>query len=84
MAISARLPLKTQRALARYCRRHGITKTEALERGIAFLLQEEKRQEKHPAFVAFERLRAELRAVPARQLESVATLKRRLDEKYPG
>jgi hypothetical protein len=41
MAISARLSSKIQLALARYCKAHGLTKTEALERGIQLLLRYE-------------------------------------------
>jgi hypothetical protein len=85
MTISARLPMKTLRALERYCRAHGLTKTEALDRGIALLLKEERGSTHHPAFDAFERLRpllAEGRV--SAPLESVRDLKRRLDEKYPG
>jgi hypothetical protein len=85
MGISARLPAKTLRALERYCKAHGLTKTEALGRGIALLLREERASAHHPAFEAFERLRPQLTVgrVSAPP-ESVRDLKCRLDEKYPG
>jgi hypothetical protein len=37
MAVSARLRSKTPLALTRYCKAHGLTKTQALERGAAQL-----------------------------------------------
>jgi hypothetical protein len=86
MAVSARLTPKTQLALARYCKAHGLTKTEALERGIALLLQHEGRGARHPAYAAFQRLRGRL--VPSSSAEAhghdSAALKRHLDEKYPA
>jgi hypothetical protein len=86
MAVSARLRTKTQLALARYCKAHGLTKTQALERGIALLIQHEGAKAQHPAYAAFERLRNRLDAAPAtrQQPDSVDTMKRHLDEKYPG
>lgn len=84
MAISARLAPKTQLALQRYCRTHGVTKTEALERGIALLLRSEEQRAKHPALIAFERLREQKSSVTARRpsQESTAAIKRHLDAKY--
>ncbi len=86
MAVSARLGPKTERALARYCKIHGLTKTQALERGIALLTQREGATASHPAYAAFERLfaRLELTSAPTHQPDSIDTLKRHLDEKYPG
>jgi hypothetical protein len=86
MAVSARLGSKTQLALARYCKVHGLTKTEVLERGIALLLQHEGLRAQHPAFASFERLRERLSQAPAleHKHDSMGTLKRHLDEKYPG
>jgi len=86
MAVSARLGTKTQLALARYCKAHGLTKTQALERGIALLIQHEGAKALHPAYAAFEQLRDRLDATSAtkQQPDSVATWKRHLDEKYPG
>jgi len=81
MAISARLNSKIQLALARYCKAHGLTKTEALERGIQLLLRYEGERARHPAWTSFERLRIQR---SKDQLESVDTLKRHLDEKYPA
>lgn len=67
MAVSPRLSPKTQRALARYCKMHGITKIQALKRGIALLLRHEGERAHHPAFIAFERLRARLSACPGKR-----------------
>jgi hypothetical protein len=85
MAVSARLGPKTQLELARYCKAHGLTKTEALERGIALLLRYEGSRAHHPAFTSFVRLREQLSQATANpKPDSIDTLKRRLDEKYPG
>jgi hypothetical protein len=81
MAISARLSSKTQLALIRYCKAHGLTKTEALERGIQLLLRSEGEGAHHPAWTSFQRLRIQR---SKDELESVDTLKRHLDEKYPA
>jgi hypothetical protein len=83
MTVSARLSPKTQLALARYCKSHGLTKTQALERGIALLLQHDGAGAHHPAFEAYRRLRGEF-ARAAGKPESTQTLKRHLDEKYPA
>jgi hypothetical protein len=56
MAISARLSNKTVTELDRFCRANNITKTEAIERGIAVLLEQSKEQA-HPAFAAFQQLK---------------------------
>lgn len=79
MAISARLNSKTQLALMRYCRAHGLTKTQALERGIELLLRSEGERARHPAWTSFERLQLQRSKEP---FDSVDTLKRHLDEKY--
>ena len=85
MAISARLTSKTQLALSRYCKAHGLSKTQALERGIALLLLHEGERAQHPAFTAFERMRAAAdKSAFQGKLESIDTLKRHLDEKYPA
>lgn len=86
MTISARLKPRTELALARYCRTHGLTKTQALERGIALLLEDTRGRRQHPAWVAFERLREEFAAgdTTATPQESIRGLKQRLDEKYPA
>ena len=75
-----------QLALMRYCKTHGLTKTEALARGVDLLLASERDPRGHPAFGAFERLRARLPKTVASKsvLGSVDSIKRRLDEKYPG
>jgi hypothetical protein len=46
---------KTEAALTRFCRARGITKTEAIERGLALLLDQDRRGE-HAAYVAYRQL----------------------------
>jgi hypothetical protein len=86
MAVSVRLVPKTQLALARYCKANGLTKTEALERGIALLLKHEGKRAQHPAFAAFQRLnQSSSRPAPQESKDRTTdALKRHLDEKYPG
>ncbi len=86
MAISARMNPRLQLALTRYCRAHGLSKTQALERGVSLLLSAEGEGEGHPAYTAYRRIRPQLgsEAEPRGRLESIASMKRRLDEKYPG
>lgn len=86
MAVSARLGTKTQLALARYCKAHGLSKTQALERGIALLIEHEGAKAKHPAYLSFQRLRDRLAQADGAKNppDSVKSLKRHLDEKYPG
>jgi len=55
MAISARLRRKTEAALTRFCRARGMTKTEAIERGLALLLDQDRRGA-HAAYVAYRQL----------------------------
>lgn len=85
MTISARLDAKTQLALTRYCKARGISKTQAIERGIRLLL-EEKSMDKHPAYAAYLRLQSQLDAGSAsrKTATSSKSLKEYLDEKYPG
>jgi hypothetical protein len=84
MSVSARLNPKTQLALARYCKAHGLTKTEALERGIALLLRDEGEGAHHPTFLAYQRLRGQNSAVASerKSQESTRPIKRHLDEKH--
>jgi hypothetical protein len=86
VAVSARLTIKTQLALARYCKAHGLTKTQALERGIALLIQHDGAGARHPAYSSFERLLDRLPHTPdaKREADSISSMKRHLDEKYPG
>jgi hypothetical protein len=86
MAVSVRLVPKTQLALARYCKAHGLTKTEALERGIALLLKHEGKRAHHPAFAAFQRLKGPPSQSVSQNFKdgTIDSLKRHLDEKYPG
>lgn len=84
MSVSARLSPKTQLALARYCKAHGLTKTEALERGIDLLLRHEGGGAHHAAFLAYRRLRDQ--NFPStgtrKSQESTASIKRYLDAKH--
>lgn len=86
MAISARMNPRLQLALVRYCKVHGLSKTQALERGVSLLLSSESQGEGHPAYVVYQRMRPHLGsgAVLRGRQESIASMKRRLDEKYPG
>jgi hypothetical protein len=86
MSISARLTPKTLLALARYCKAHRLTKTAALERGIALLLRHEAEGTHHPAFLAYQRVRNQnLPTAPQRKSqESTRAIKRYLDEKHSG
>lgn len=56
MSVSARLSHKTVTELDRFCKANKITKTEAIERGIAALLEQSLGQA-HPAFAAFQQLK---------------------------
>lgn len=79
MTVSARLSPSLRNALARYCRREGITKTAAIERGIELLLAQD-REHRHAAYAAFEQVRDRL---PVDEPQG-AGLKQHLDEKYPA
>jgi hypothetical protein len=85
MSVSARLNPKTRTALTRYCKNLGVTKTQAIERGIHLLLRDSQ-DAKHSAYLAFERLRERLpRGTVTRDERSgSAALKRHLDAKYPA
>jgi hypothetical protein len=52
MAVSARLRRDVAAKLTRFCRTEGISKTEAIERGIE-LLVERTDSECHPAYAAY-------------------------------
>lgn len=86
VAVSVRLVPKTLLALTRYCKAHGVTKTQALERGIALLLKHEGRRASHPAFTSFQRLGAQLSRARSQESADTTTdaLKGHLDEKYPA
>jgi hypothetical protein len=87
VAISARLAAKTQLALARYCKARGITKTEALERGIKLLMQEEGMPH-HSAYTAWLRLQGKFSDDLNKQESKPDSTSREqkdfLDAKYPG
>lgn len=54
MALSARLSRRVEAALERFCRAKGITKTEAAERAI--LLLEQDQSTHHAAYFAYRQL----------------------------
>ena len=84
MATSARLAPKTLLALQRYCKAHGVTKTQALEQGIALLLRYEGQRGKHPAYLAYLSQRGQPSAPSSarRSQESTQSIKRYLDAKH--
>jgi hypothetical protein len=88
MTVSARLESKTKLALARYCKAQGLTKTQAIERGIHLLLKEENSVEKHSAYLAYLRLEGRLEAQQETATDKAASSSRpmrdRLDAKYPA
>jgi hypothetical protein len=56
MATSARLSRKTEAALKRFCKAAGVTKTQAIEQGLAMLLEHD-RNGTHAAFAAYQQLK---------------------------
>lgn len=56
MAVSARLRREVDAKVTRFCRSRGISKTEAIERGIG-LLMEQDREHAHPGYVAYQQLK---------------------------
>lgn len=82
MSISARLRPQAELALKRYCRNRGISKTEAVERGLELLLRTEQ-GDKHSAWLAFDRIRPSLSPDSSDDRPS-AEVKKLLDAKYPG
>jgi len=81
MAVSARLKRSTSARLTRFCRARGISKTEAIERGLALLLDED--QDQHAAYLAYLQLKlVPERAGPAGQRSSAA-MRKAIRAKYP-
>ncbi|MFN0299294.1 MAG: hypothetical protein ACKVQU_02955 [Burkholderiales bacterium] len=56
MTVSARLRREVEVKLTRLCRRRGISKTEAIERGLELLLEQDH-EESHPAYTAYRQLK---------------------------
>lgn len=81
MTISARLSPALRNALTRYCKREGITKTAAIERGLELLLSQ-AREDRHAAWAAFERWNGRLSKDQPQG--GARDLKQYLDEKYPA
>jgi hypothetical protein len=82
MAISARLRRKTEAALTRFCRARGITKTEAIERGIGLLLDQDRRGA-HPAYVAYRQLTLVPEPVARGRRRSSDPMRTKLRAKHP-
>ena len=72
MAVSARLKREVHARLTRFCRARGISKTEAIERGLELLLEQDRGQA-HPAYLAYRQLKLVSEPVaPARKRSSDA------------
>jgi hypothetical protein len=56
MAVSARLKREVEVKLTRLCRQRGISKTQAIERGLELLMAQE-RESAHPAYLAYQQLK---------------------------
>jgi len=56
MPISARLKRATEVKLAAYCEQHGVSKTDAIAKGLQLLFEFDRNAGHHPAFVAFQRI----------------------------
>lgn len=86
MTVSARLDPRTRALLTRYCRTHRVTQTEAIQRGIALLAQEQPAEyavKHHPAYLAYLAVRDRVAPVERRRGESNSDLMRRkLHEKH--
>jgi len=83
MAVSARLRRDIHAKLIRFCSSRGISKTEAIERGLELLLEQDPSQA-HPAYLAFRRLKlVPERATPAGRRSSDA-MRAVIRAKYPG
>lgn len=70
MIVSARLDRKTRSLLTRYCETHGVTQTKAIERGIHMLAEQAQADNptaKHPAWLAYLKIRARLVPEAARR-----------------
>jgi len=83
VTVSARLTRKTVAALARFCSARGITKTEALERGVALLLDRDRRGA-HPAYAAYRQLKLAPEAPTRRKRRSSDAMRAKIRAKHPG
>ena len=82
MTVSARLCSSTKASLTRFCKDKGITKTEAIERGIEMLLSKDK-TDLHPAYAAYKQLKLVAEApMPVRR--SSDPMRNAIRAKYPG
>lgn len=82
MAVSARLKRSTSARLTRFCRARGISKTDAIERGLALLLEEDRGQ--HPAYLAYLGLKLVPERKPLSGTRSSAAIRTAIRAKYPG
>ena len=86
MPTSARLSRELESRLAAYCARHGVSKTEVIERGLELLLEHGDETGRHPAFIAYQRIAGRLRPEPERRRRASSSdaIRRALRAKYPG
>ncbi len=82
MAVSARLKRETEARLTRFCRAKGISKTEAIERGIELLIEQDRGQA-HPAYLAYRRLTLVAEAPARAQKRSSDAMRAAIRAKYP-
>lgn len=83
MAVSARLRRDLDVKLKRFCSVRGISKTDAIERGLELLVEQDRKQA-HPAYLAYLQLkRVPERARPAGKRSSGA-MRTAMRAKYPG
>lgn len=82
MAVSARLKRETEAKLTRFCRARGISKTEAIERGVDLLIAND-RGDAHPAFLAYQQLTFVPEAPSAARPRSSDAMRTALRAKYP-
>ena len=82
MSISARLSPELEKALTRFCKTNGITKTEAIEKGIGLLLEQDRERE-HPAFAAYRQLKLVPEAAASAERSS-DHMRAAIRAKYPG
>jgi hypothetical protein len=86
MPTSARLSRELETRLAAYCAQHGVSKTEVIARGLELLLDLKDATGQHPAFAAYQRAAAGMRAAPVRgrRQRSSDAMRRALRARYPG
>ncbi|MGH8701839.1 MAG: hypothetical protein ACREVR_11790 [Burkholderiales bacterium] len=83
MAVSARLRRDIDAKLKRFCSTRGISKTEAIERGLELLIEQDRSQA-HAAYLAYRHLKLvpERSAPPGKR--SSDAIRTAVRAKYPG